>query len=62
MALVFMCRRMGLLMTGSTSLSTAQELRVLRKLQPTEDTLDLRLNEKLNEEADILVGASSQNA
>lgn len=39
----------------------AQELRVLQKLQPTEDALDLRLNAKLNDEADILVRASSQD-
>lgn len=38
-----------------------QELRVLRKLQPTEDALDLRLNEKLNDEADILVKLAEQD-
>lgn len=38
-------------------LFTAQELTVLRKLQPTEDTLDVRLNNKLQEDADISVSA-----
>lgn len=32
---------------------------MLRKLQPTEDTLDDRLNAKYNDEADILVQAPS---
>lgn len=38
-----------------------QELKVLRKLQPMEDALDLRLNQKLNEEADILVKLAEQD-
>lgn len=50
-----------LLITGSTCIFTSQELKVLRKLQPMEDALDLRLNQKLNEEADILVRSSFQN-